>query len=78
MPNDQLALPTQLASELKLSAEWLRQEARAGRLPHLPAGDTILFNRDAVREALARRAAGQTDQNETAAEQSDARQEAAT
>ena len=36
---------------------WLKAEAAAGRVPHLRAGRTVLFNVAAVRDALARRAA---------------------
>jgi len=46
-----------LARELRLSREWLGAEVAAGRLPHLRAGKRLLFNVEAVRHALAARAA---------------------
>ena len=46
-----------LAAELKLSKDWLRQEAIAGRLPCLRIGRKLLFNLSAVNQALADRAA---------------------
>jgi hypothetical protein len=42
---------------LRLSREWLRAEALAGRLPCLKIGRRLLFNVQAVEETLARRAA---------------------
>jgi excisionase family DNA binding protein len=49
----------QLAAQLRLPRRWLRQEARAGRLPHLRTGRKLLFHRPTVEGALARRAAGE-------------------
>lgn len=43
----------QLAGRLHLSADWLRSEAEAGRLPHLRAGKRLLFNLVAVTKTLA-------------------------
>jgi hypothetical protein len=45
-----------MARLLGLSPGWLRMEARAGRLPHVDAGGTILFDVDAVLAVLAKRA----------------------
>lgn len=53
--NDLLSL-SGLARHLQLPSEWLRSEALAGRLPCLRAGRRLLFNADAVRRALLRRA----------------------
>lgn len=39
-----------------VSVEWLRAEAEAGRLPHLNADGEILFDLQAVRDALLARA----------------------
>lgn len=48
-----------LASELQIPREWLATEADAGRIPCLRIGHRRLFNLDAVRRALADRAAVQ-------------------
>jgi hypothetical protein len=45
------------ARALKVKPEWLRDEALAGRVPCLRAGDDLLFNLNAVRAVLAERAA---------------------
>ena len=45
-----------LARLLGVTSRWLRAEAEAGRLPHLPAGNTILFDADLVERLLAERA----------------------
>jgi hypothetical protein len=47
-----------LTRELRLPREWLRSEADAGRIPCLRVGRRMLFCVQAVRTALARRAAG--------------------
>jgi len=46
-----------LALELRLPIEWLSSEADAARIPCLRIGRRRLFNIDAVRHALADRAA---------------------
>jgi excisionase family DNA binding protein len=51
-----LSLP-QLAARLRLPRDWLRREALAGRLPCLRIGRKLLFNRSAVKQMLAERAA---------------------
>jgi excisionase family DNA binding protein len=53
---DSLTSLNRLASELRLSREWLRREALAGRIPCLRVGRRMLFNLTAVRTALAERA----------------------
>jgi hypothetical protein len=45
-----------MARLLGVTTGWLRAEAEAGRLPHLPAGKTILFDADLVERLLAERA----------------------
>ena len=59
MENDTLRNIHGLARELNLPREWLVSEADAGHLPCLRIGHRRLFNVDAVRRALAERAAGQ-------------------
>jgi excisionase family DNA binding protein len=46
-----------LAAELRLPRDWLRREAKAGRLPCLRVGRRLVFNLAAVEQALADRAA---------------------
>ncbi len=46
-----------LSRLLNLPADWLKQEADARRIPCLRIGRARLFDPDAVREALKRRAA---------------------
>lgn len=46
-----------LARLLGLPPAWLREEADAGRIPHLRIGRVRLFDPDAVRLALKKRAA---------------------
>jgi len=45
-----------MARRLRVSMRWLRDEARAGRVPHLPAGARLLFDPAAVEQTLAERA----------------------
>lgn len=52
-----LVTATALARLYGLQASWLRDEAFAGRLPALLAGEAVLFNRSSVERALAERAA---------------------
>jgi hypothetical protein len=52
-----LLLPlNRLAARLRLPADWLRDEALAGRIPCLRIGRKLLFSPDAVERALAERA----------------------
>ena len=44
------------ARMLRVPAAWLRQEALAGRLPHLAAGKRLLFDVSTVARILQRRA----------------------
>ena len=59
MNTDQLVSLRGLSRELKIALGWLRDEADAGRIPCLRAGRKRLFNVEAVRQALLRRAAGE-------------------
>jgi hypothetical protein len=47
----------QFAERYGLSANWIKSQVKAGRLPHLRAGSRLLFNPTAVAEALSRMAA---------------------
>jgi excisionase family DNA binding protein len=55
-----------LARRLGVTQRWLRDEADAGRVPHLRAGSRYLFSPTAVEEVLADRAAGKGDTGDTA------------
>jgi len=44
------------AKQLGISPSWLRREAEAGRIPHLRAGDRLLFVPEIVQRVLAERA----------------------
>jgi excisionase family DNA binding protein len=54
--SDLLSL-SRLARRLGVTQQWLRDQAEAGRIPCLKAGDRYLFNPAAVQEALAAKAA---------------------
>ncbi|MBI3832812.1 MAG: hypothetical protein HY287_00605 [Planctomycetes bacterium] len=41
-----------MARILGVKSAWLITEAKAGRLPHIPAGQTVLFNIDIVKRCL--------------------------
>ena len=45
-----------LARRLGLSRQWLRDEAEAGRIPHLRVGHVLLFELSTVEQILAERA----------------------
>jgi hypothetical protein len=45
-----------MARLLGVTPRWLRAEAEAGRIPHLSADKTILFDADLVERLLAERA----------------------
>jgi excisionase family DNA binding protein len=51
----------ELARRLRVPARWLREEADAGRIPHVRAGAQRLFNIDVVERVLAQRAASGHD-----------------
>jgi hypothetical protein len=44
-----------MARRIHVRPKWLRDEARAGRLPCIDAGDTLLFDADAIEKILASR-----------------------
>lgn len=41
-----------IARRFRIPAKWLRQEAEAGRIPHLKAGRVLLFDPEVVETAL--------------------------
>jgi hypothetical protein len=45
-----------MARQLHVKPSWLADEARAGRVPHLEAGDRLLFHPPAVEKVLLARA----------------------
>lgn len=55
-----------MADLLGVRADWLKEQAQAGRIPHLKAGRVLLFNPEAVIPVLAEMAArgreGATDE----------------
>lgn len=54
---EELTNITGLALELRLPRAWLESEAKSGRIPCLKVGRRLLFNVEAVRQALLERAA---------------------
>lgn len=47
----------ELSERLRLPVEWIKTQARAGKLPHLRVGRTTLYNPVAVTAVLAEMAA---------------------
>jgi hypothetical protein len=47
-----------MARRLRVPASWLRAEAEAGRLPHLRAGNALLFDPNVVERMLLDRLRG--------------------
>ena len=45
-----------MARRLRVTAKWLREEAEAGRIPHLKAGPRLLFDPETVEQVLLERA----------------------
>jgi DNA-binding transcriptional MerR regulator len=41
-----------MARRLRVPARWLRAEADAGRIPHLRAGNALLFDPDVVERII--------------------------
>lgn len=60
----ELANAWQLSQDLGLPANWIREQAKLGRIPCLRAGRKLRFSPSAVRAALARLAASQTYEGE--------------
>lgn len=54
--NEQLLTLARLARRLGVTQHWLREEADAGRIPCLRAGNRYLFSLEAMDNALAERA----------------------
>jgi len=54
---NKLTTVAELSAELRVPIRWIKAEAEAGRLPHLKVGRRFFFNIDAIRAALAERAA---------------------
>jgi hypothetical protein len=54
------------ARRLRVPAEWLRQEALAGRIPHLKAGKSLLFDPEFVEQLLLERARKEGGPNDAA------------
>jgi hypothetical protein len=54
---DELLTIGPMARRVGVTVGWLRDEADAGRVPCLRAGERRLFNPEAVRRVLAERAA---------------------
>ena len=46
----------QMAHRLGVTVSWLKDEADAGRIPHLKAGKRYLFEPQTVEQVLAKRA----------------------
>jgi len=61
MTHESLLSLARMAHCLGVPQTWLRQEADAGRIPHLKAGSRYLFNPKAVEPLLIERAAKQAD-----------------
>ncbi len=55
-PTEKFVPLRQAAIRLGLPMVWLESEAKAGRIPHLKAGNRRLFHVDAVERALLDRA----------------------
>jgi hypothetical protein len=51
MESDLLPLAA-MARKARIPSKWLRQEAEAGRIPHLNAGGQLLFNSQIVESLL--------------------------
>ena len=68
MDTDTRLLPLgAMARQLHVPAKWLREEAAAGRIPHLRAGNVLLFNPAVVEPLLIERASAATHTTATAA-----------
>ncbi len=52
----ELLTDSEMAAHLRVRVSWLRDEAKAGRLPCVDAGRRLLFNRSAVEAVLTERA----------------------
>jgi excisionase family DNA binding protein len=61
---DRLLTAAEVAELLSVPESWVRQETRAGRLPHLELGRYKRYDRAAVLEWLAGQRAGQWRKHE--------------
>ena len=48
-----------MARRVHVTQKWLKSEAEAGRVPHLKAGDRLLFDPDSVEKLLLQWARGE-------------------
>ena len=64
--NDRLIRLRELSRKLRISADWLRRESDAGRIPHLKVGRQRLYHLDAVEQALVQRASQEKEVNPNA------------
>jgi hypothetical protein len=56
IPQSKLLPVGPMARRLRVSVKWLREEAAAGRVPHLQADRAILFDPDTLERVLLERA----------------------
>jgi hypothetical protein len=49
-----------MARRLRVPVKWLREEAIAGRIPHLNAGGRLMFEPGTVEQVLTARAANES------------------
>lgn len=54
---NELTSLSRMARRLGVTRQWLRDQAEAGKIPCLDAGNRYLFNPEAVQEALAEKGA---------------------
>lgn len=47
-----------MARRVRVPAKWLRAEAESGRIPHLKAGNVLLFDPETVERLIAERVRG--------------------
>ena len=59
MSEGRLLTAAEIAERLAVPESWVRQETRAGRLPHHPLGRYRRYDWEAVAEWLAEQRAGQ-------------------
>jgi hypothetical protein len=53
---DEVLTARQIATRFRVPFAWVKEQAKAGNLPHLKVGRRLLFNSRAVAEAIARMA----------------------
>ncbi len=62
----------EVAAHVQLPVDWLKAEARAGRLPHLKIGRRLYFNLAAVENSLLQRAAASPANDDSSDERASA------